>query len=68
MYLTKNGYGTMIVLSLNASSGLTERVKSVSDEAGRMAEEEKTWKRKRGKTQKYGGSSQERPLWQLDFL
>jgi len=39
VYLTKNGYGTMVVLSLNAYSQLVERVERALDEADRMAEE-----------------------------
>ena len=39
VYLTKNGYGAMVVLSLEAYSRLTE---SALDEADRMAMEDKT--------------------------
>lgn len=39
VYLTKNGYGTMVVLSLNAYTQLVERVERALDEADRMAEE-----------------------------
>lgn len=41
VYLTKNGYGTMVVLSLDAYSRLTEGVESVLDEADRMAKDDK---------------------------
>lgn len=41
VYLTKNGYGAMVVLSLDAYSKLTEGVESVLDEADRMAMEDK---------------------------
>ena len=34
VYLTKNGYGTMVVLSLNAYTQLVERVERALDEAG----------------------------------
>ncbi len=39
VYLTKNGYGTMVVLSLNAYTQVVERVERALDEADRMAEE-----------------------------
>ena len=39
VYLTKNGYGTMVVLILNAYTQLVERVERALDEADRMAEE-----------------------------
>ena len=39
VYLTKNGYGTMVVLSLKAYTQLVERVERALDEADRMAEE-----------------------------
>lgn len=42
VYLTKNGYGAMVVLSLDAYSRLTEGVGSALDEADRMAMEDKT--------------------------
>lgn len=42
VYLTKNGYGAMVVLSLDAYSKLTEGVESALDEADRMAMEDKT--------------------------
>lgn len=42
VYLTKNGYGAMVVLSLDAYERLTEGVESVLDEADRMAMEGKT--------------------------
>ena len=38
-YLTKNGYGTMVVLSIDAYSRLTEDVEYALDEADRMAKE-----------------------------
>lgn len=40
VYLTKNGYGAMVVLSLDAYARLTEGVESALDEADRMATEE----------------------------
>lgn len=39
VYLTKNGYGTMVVLSLEMYSQLTDGVEAALDEAGQMAEE-----------------------------
>lgn len=39
VYLTKNGYGTMVVLSLEAYSRLIGKVETALDEADRMAEE-----------------------------
>lgn len=42
VYLTKNGYGAMVVLSLDAYARLTEGVESALDEADRMAAEDKT--------------------------
>ena len=39
VYLTKNGYGTMVVLSLNAYSRLIESVETALNEADRLAEE-----------------------------
>ena len=42
VYLTKNGYGAMVVLSLEAYSRLTDGVESAFDEADRMAMEDKT--------------------------
>lgn len=39
VYLTKNGYGSMVVLSLEAYSRLTDGVEMALDEADRMAEE-----------------------------
>ena len=42
VYLTKNGYGVMVVLSLDAYSRLTDGVESALDEADRMAMEDKT--------------------------
>ena len=37
VYLTKNGYGSMVVLSLEAYSKLTDGVESALDEADQMA-------------------------------
>ncbi len=39
VYLTKNGYGTMVVLSLEAYSRLTDGVESALDRADKAAEE-----------------------------
>jgi prevent-host-death family protein len=39
VYLTKNGYGSMVVLSLDAYSKLTDGVEAALDEADRVAEE-----------------------------
>lgn len=39
VYLTKNGYGTMVVLSLEMYSQLTDGVEAALDEADQMAEE-----------------------------
>ncbi len=39
VYLTKNGYGTMVVLSLEAYSKLTDNVETALNEADRYAEE-----------------------------
>lgn len=39
VYLTKNGYGSMVVLSLEAYSQLTDGVEAALDEADRLAEE-----------------------------
>ena len=39
VFLTKNGYGTMVVLSLDAYSRLTDGVESALDEADRAAQE-----------------------------
>ena len=39
VYLTKNGYGTMVVLSLEAYSKLTDGVETALDEADKYAEE-----------------------------
>ena len=41
VYLTKNGYGAMVVLSLEAYSRLTDGVETALDEADRAAMEEK---------------------------
>jgi prevent-host-death family protein len=38
VYLTKNGYGAMVVLSLDAYSKLTDGVETALDEADRLAE------------------------------
>lgn len=38
VYLTKNGYGAMVVLSLDMYSKLTDGVEVALDEADRMAE------------------------------
>lgn len=40
VYLTKNGYGVMVVLSLEAYSQLTEGVEMALDEADRVALED----------------------------
>ena len=40
VYLTKNGYGTMVVLSLEAYSRLTHGVESAIDEAEKAAMED----------------------------
>jgi len=42
VYLTKNGYGKMVVLSLEAYSKLTDGVEVALDEADRLAEEDST--------------------------
>ena len=42
VYLTKNGYGTMVVLSLEAYSELTDSVESALDLADRVAEDDAT--------------------------
>ena len=39
VYLTKNGYGTMVVLSLEAYSRLTDNVEYALDAADRQAKE-----------------------------
>ena len=39
VYLTKNGYGSMVVLSIEAYSMLTESVEAALDVADKMAEE-----------------------------
>jgi len=41
VYLTKNGYGAMVVLSLEAYSRLTDGVEIVLDEADRAALDDK---------------------------
>lgn len=38
VFLTKNGYGSMVVMSLEAYSQLTEGVERALDEADRLAE------------------------------
>ncbi len=38
VYLTKNGYGAMVVLSLEEYASLTDNVERKLDEADRMAE------------------------------
>ena len=38
VYLTKNGYGTMVLLSLEQYAALTEDVEYCLDEADRLAE------------------------------
>lgn len=40
VYLTKNGYGSMVVLSLDAYSKLTDGVEAALDEADRRAAED----------------------------
>jgi prevent-host-death family protein len=40
VYLTKNGYGAMVVLSLDVYSKLTDGVEAALDEADRLAEED----------------------------
>lgn len=40
VYLTKNGYGSMVVLSLEAYSRLTDGVEDALDEADRAAMED----------------------------
>lgn len=40
VYLTKNGYGAMVVLSLEAYSRLTDGVEAALDEADKIAEED----------------------------
>ena len=40
VYLTKNGYGSMVVLSLEAYSRLTDGVEMALDEADRVALED----------------------------
>ena len=42
VYLTKNGYGAMVVLSLEAYSHLTDGVETSLDLADRIAEEDTT--------------------------
>ncbi len=40
MYLTKNGYGSMVLLSLEAYSELTDPVENALDEADLQAEKD----------------------------
>ena len=40
VYLTKNGYGTMVVLSLEKYSRLTDGVEAALDKADRLAAED----------------------------
>lgn len=40
VYLTKNGYGSMVVMSLEAYSKLVEDVEGALDEADRVASED----------------------------
>lgn len=40
VYLTKNGYGTMVVLSLEAYSKLTDGVENELDKADKVAKED----------------------------
>ena len=40
VYLTKNGYGTMVVLSIEAYSRLTDGVEAALDMADKAAEED----------------------------
>lgn len=40
VYLTKNGYGTMVVLSLDMYSQLTDGLEAALDEADRTARED----------------------------
>jgi len=40
VYLTKNGYGSMVVLSLEAYSQLTEGIETALDEADRVSSED----------------------------
>ena len=42
VYLTKNGYGTMVVLSLESYSKLTDEVEAELDKADQLAEEDNT--------------------------
>ena len=42
VYLTKNGYGAMVVLSLDAYSRLTDGVEAALDEADQFATENET--------------------------
>ena len=41
VYLTKNGYGAMVVLSLDAYSKLTDGVEAALDEADKFAAEDR---------------------------
>lgn len=40
VFLTKNGYGSMVVLSLEAYSRLTDKVEIALDEADKLSEED----------------------------
>jgi prevent-host-death family protein len=42
VFLTKNGYGTMVVMSLEKYSELTDKIELKLDEADRVAEETST--------------------------
>lgn len=42
VYLTKNGYGTMVVLSLEEYSALTDEIEIKLDEADRAAADDNT--------------------------
>lgn len=42
VYLTKNGYGSMVVLSIEQYTALTEEVELKLDEADRVAESDET--------------------------
>ena len=43
VYLTKNGYGAMVVLSLEEYSKLTDGVEAALDKADRLAVENDMW-------------------------
>lgn len=42
VYLTKNGYGTMVVMSLDHYTAITENIEMKLDEADRVAETNST--------------------------